>query len=476
MVFRYQTLAAELTQKLRNHYWTAGAALPSLRQLALNQGVSLSTATKAYALLEQQGFIAAQAQKGFFVKAQFNEPSRRPKTEKLLKPKIVKKDNSDIILSILHNASRNDLTHLGGGFLPADFLPVKALQRCLHRASRRSPAAAYSYGHEQGHLGLRQAISERLNTRHCPVLPQQILITNGCLEAVNIALQIHTQAQDVVAIFTPCYSGLLLALQQTGRRILEVPCTASGPDLQALESLMQGKAFKALIFSAIAYNPLGFVLSVQVKQQLAALLQKYAIVGIEDDAFGELGFYGESTSPVFAYVAANSKTPMVYCSSVSKPLASGYRTGWLVMRGDITPYIKYKLNLNLTVALPVQAGLADYLFSEGYAAHITKLQFTLEQQLHAMASAVAAYFPEGTACRLPKGGLFLWVELPAGVDAMTLYELALKHKIMLCPGGIFSMLGSYKHCIRLTVGISENPIFQQALKQIGLLAKQLIPR
>ena len=137
---------------------------------------------------------------------------------------------------------------------------------------------------------------------------------------------------------------------------------------------------------------------------------------------------------------------------------------------------RLKLNLNLTVALPVQAGLADYLFSEGYAAHITKLQFTLEQQLHAMASAVAAYFPEGTACRLPKGGLFLWVELPAGVDAMTLYELALKHKIMLCPGGIFSMLGSYKHCIRLTVGISENPIFQQALKQIGLLAKQLIPR
>ena len=473
MAFRYQTLAAELAQRIREQYYLPATALPSLRHFAEHHAISLSTATKVYAVLEQQGFIAAKAKQGFFVKAIFvdaENASKALKKTKLPKAKIVKKDTSDNILEVLHNALRSDVIPWGGGWLPAHLLPIAALQRSLNRATRRHPQAASSYGDKQGLPSLRAVISERMAARHCAIPASHLLITNGCLEAVVLAVNVLTRPHDVVAIFTPCYSGLLMALVQSHRTILEIPCGVDGPDLAYLEELMRAKAMRALVFSATAYNPIGFNLSAEKKQRFSQLLARYKIPAIEDDAFGELSFDAKNTSPVFAYQTlkhAQSMAPIIYTSSFSKALTTGYRVGWLACAGDITPYVKHKLNMNLTVSQPVQSALADFLNTERYGAHIQRIRLVLEQQLLMMMRLFLALFPAGTECHLPQGGLFLWLHLPDKISSMDFYKRALEQGIMVCPGEIFSMAGGYKNYLRITASFLPR---DEILRVIHILA------
>lgn len=485
MAFKYQQLAERQAKRIAANELQAGAALPSLRRYAEHHNVSLSTASKAYQWLEQQGLIQAEAKRGYFVCAQSGSPIQAPKLE----AQLVSGDSSDVILNVLHSALREDLLSFGGAFLSADFLPVLELQRCLTRAARRNPNAAYSYGLEQGDSGLRQALCERMAERNCHLQPEQLLITNGCLEAVTLAILQLTNVGDVVAIFSPCYSGLLLSLQNCGRKILEIPCGPQGPDLDALEALMAVGAFKALVFSAIGYNPLGFNLSVSAKQRLASLAARYQIPAIEDDTFGELAFTGEESSPVFSYENSCEELScensaegsagevegswLVYCSSFSKSLAAGYRVGWLATRGPIAPLLKRKLALNLTSSLPAQVGLADYLFSEGYRAHLNRLRSRLECELNRMRQAVVEYFPVDTQVSSPRGGLFLWLRLPAGVASMDLYQEALKCGICIGPGETFSMAGLAEDCIRLTVCEAWSGERERGIQKLGNLVRQL---
>ncbi|KMT66730.1 PLP-dependent aminotransferase family protein [Catenovulum maritimum] len=465
MAFKYETLAYQIASDIRQHKLLAGSLLLSLRKFAHHHNISLSTATKTYNLLEQQGLIGVKPKSGYFVR-DFLCVDETSNTNKKITDKptaeLVTHDTSDVMFEVLKNAMRPNMINLGAGFLPGSLLPIKELQRSLHRANRRLPAAAYSYGNEQGFLSLRQAISERLLQRNCHIKAEQLLITNGCLEAVNLAILELTKPGDVVAILTPCYSGLLMAIQHSGRQILEIPCTSQGPDLKYLEQLMQQNCFQAFIFSSVGYNPLGFNLSVKVKQKLADLIQHYQIPSIEDDAFGELGFIGEQTSPVYSYVSS-SPNYIVYTGSFSKPLASGYRVGWLSSELKFDAMIKRKLNQNLTVSLPPQVGLADYLFSEGYQAHIKRLKVAIEQRLNHLAQLIRRYFDPSIQFTLPKGGLFLWLEGPEHFNAITFYHSALAQGISVAPGDIFSMNGTYKNCVRLTIAETDLGKTEQAI-------------
>lgn len=475
MAFKYRVLAEQQARRIARKELQAGDALPSLRRYAEHHGISLSTANKSYQWLEQQGLIHAKSNSGYFVRAQTADVVTASSTD----AKLVSTDNSDVILDVHQNTLRTDLQSFAGGYLSADFLPVTELQRCLTRAARRDPSAAYSYGLEQGDSGLRQALCERMAERNCHLTPQQLLVTNGCLEAVTLAVLQLTQVDEVVAIFSPCYSGLLLGLKNCGRQILEIPCTSVGPDLDQLEQLMQRGAFKVLVFSAVGYNPLGFNMSVADKQRLAVMAARYRIPCIEDDTFGELAYAGEESSPVFSYESCDDEGQqeswLIYCSSFSKSLAAGYRVGWLATRGPMNGFLKRKLALNLTCSLPAQAGLADYLFSEGYRAHLNRLRARLERESSRLQRAVMEYFPEGTKVSSPRGGMFLWLQLPAGVTSMALYRSALAQGICISPGEIFSMAGLASHCIRLTAGEPWSPTREQGIVKLAECVRQLQP-
>ena len=206
------------------------------------------------------------------------------------------------------------------------------------------------------------------------------------------------------------------------------------------------------------------------KQNLVNLLSQYDIPLIEDDVYGELYFGKHYPAPLKTY---DKKGLVIHCSSFSKTLAPTYRVGWTLAGRYYEKIRRAKLMTTLSTALPVQMALADYLNRGSYDKHLRQLRQLLEDQQRQMAASIAEHFPTGTKVSRPQGGYFLWVEFPSGVDALSLYKLALERDILIAPGPIFSVNGDYQHCIRLNYGQPMGRV-AEAVKVIGELARGLL--
>ena len=468
MAFKYQVLGQQVIDGISNGSLKAGDSLPALRKFASIHNVSMTTANQAYSWLEQQGLIYVKPQSGYYIKSRDAIPSFSAPAVNALE---ASEDRSDQTLEILQKAIANDDIGLSNGFLDESFRPILALQRAMNRNARRNNPLKHSYGNSQGDPSLRAAIAEQMQNRHCPVAPENILVTNGCLEAIVLVMEEYTNVGDVVAVFSPCYNGLLSCLKNAGRKVLEIPCGPQGPDLDYLESLFKKKAFAALLFSATAYNPIGFTLAQEQKQRLAQMGAKYKTWLIEDDTFGSLNYLDENPSPVFTY---DQSGYVIYCSSFSKDIAPEFRIGWIAVKQSIQALAKRKMALNISCAMPCQLAMADYLFSASFASQIKKVRGRIQTEMRLLRESVQAHFPEGTTMSSPQGGFFLWVQLPEKLSAMDLYMKAKEERIYFMPGELFTMTSLYKNNLRLSANKEWSEKRQQAIQWLGACAKEML--
>ena len=466
MAFKYQVLAQQVVQDIGSNRLAPGSALPALRKFAAMHSVSLTTATQAYSWLEQQGLIYSKAQSGFYVKGQAES---RPLALPLLKPVSVDGSRTEYIYTVTQNALSNDLNGFSNGYLDANLRPAQQLQRALKRSTQSMNAAYNAYGEPAGITKLRAAISEQMQDRNVNISSDNVVVTNGCLEALNLLVMEYTKPGDTVALLTPCYSGSLNAVRNLDRAILEIPCSAEGPDIDLIEQLCKENAFKTLIFSCTAFNPLGFNLSVNTKKRIAYLAKTYKIFFIEDDTFGSLSFLEDQATPAFAYDHAGF---ILYCSSFSKDLAPNLRLGWVATQNNVDNIIRRKLSFNISSPTPNQHAMADYLFSVGYSSHIRQLRAILKSEVFRLQEYVLRLFPEGTQISEPAGGFFLWVALPAAVSR-TLYTESVAQGIGFVPGDAFTLTENYQNCIRLSANTLWSHERETNLCVIGKLANQL---
>lgn len=463
-MFKYQQLEQQLSQQISRGELQPGDRLPSLRQYARRHNVSLNTAGRIFTELEERGLVVSREKSGFFVRARAERRAPKLKRQKAV---LVTRDKSDLLLNIHRNATGPGVIDFGAGLVASEFLPVAELQRALRRALKRHPESVSGYGDPAGVGLLREAIAEQMARRmDHPPAPEQLLITNGCLEAVTLCVRALTEPDQVVAVLTPCYNGLLSLVQKLGRQVLEIPCESVGPDLDYLEELMTRGAFSSLIFSAVASNPLGFSMTAEAKQRLAAMARRYRVACIEDDTFGELAYAQIENSPVFAYPHGGF---VHYCSSFSKSLTPGVRIGWLASQNATHDALKHKMALNLSSNLLAQHALADYLCSGDFSAHISRLSRNLEKATARMHQGVVDYFPDAVGVLRPSGGFFLWLQLPEGQKAMDLYEQAVRQNITVAPGDLFSLASLHSDKIRLSCAKTWSDDLEKALKKLGAL-------
>jgi DNA-binding transcriptional MocR family regulator len=208
------------------------------------------------------------------------------------------------------------------------------------------------------------------------------------------------------------------------------------------------------------------------RERLARLLSAKQVPLIEDDVYGELSFGAARIDPVKAW---DRDGWVILCSSFTKTLAPGYRVGFAVPGPRWRDKIEgLKFSTNVASVTLTQRAMARYLSDGAYDRHLRTLRDRLEAIEAATASAVAQHFPEGTRVSSPKGGCFLWVELPPAVDAMTLHARALDVGVAISPGPIFSPTGSYRNCIRLSCGAPWTGEIEAAVKLVGRLAGKLL--
>lgn len=465
----YQQLADELASSIRSGVLRPGDRLPSVRDLRRQRGVSPSTIFQAYAQLESQGLVETRARSGHFVRARRLLTGQPPEAA-LPSGRVTPVAISGLVFELLGSTRDADVVPLGSAFPAPGLFPFAALARGGARAMRRLGPAQISGALTAGDESLRAQVGRRYALNGVPLRADELIVTNGAMEALNLCLQAVTQPGDVVVVESPTFYAALQALERLHLKAVEVETDpVEGVRLGALETLLQHQKVAACWFMPTFQNPLGALMPDAKKQALVQLLARYGVPLIEDDVYAELHFGARRPLPAKAF---DQEGLVLHCSSFSKSLAPGYRVGWAAAGRYARDVEILKMMTSLASPIPPQLAIAEYLVQSGLERHLRNLRDALRTQ-HAEARAlIEQFFPKGTRMTEPQGGYFVWLELPPGVDALKMHHQAMAQSISTAPGVLFSADRRFTRHLRLNVGHPIDQRIRAALKWLGALAHE----
>jgi DNA-binding transcriptional MocR family regulator len=365
-----------------------------------------------------------------------------------------------------------DAAPFGLGQPDVSFLPCERLSLHLARAVRTDPASISGYDLSFGHKGLQSELARRMIEAGCQIGPRDIMVTAGATQALFLCLSAVTRPGDAVAVESPGYYGFYALLEHLQLRSVEIPTDPkTGFSVAHLERFLDKRErIKCILLSPNVSNPTGATMPDEEKQRLAGLAARYGIPVVEDDTYGELGTGRQRLR------ALKSFAPdwVMYVGSMSKVLAPGYRLGWLAS-GRFFEVTKSHYRMNVFAAdLPIQAGIASFLKSGGMTHHLRRMRKRYADQVALFQDRIGRYFPDGVRVGHPCGGHFLWVELPKKMSAVELTKAAVKEKITLAPGILFSSRGHYKRFFRLNCAVPWTKRNEAAFVKLGELASAMV--
>ena len=467
---KYKALATDLAHLIDGGQLSPGMAMPSVREISSQRGVSPVTVLKAYHLLESRGLITAQSRSGFYVAQvvpqrdsglSVSRPSRRARAVR----------KADFIHEILLATKAKNVIPLGSAFPSPLLFPLKRINRCLGRAMKHADPWRTVTDLTPGSAELRERIALRYQIAGMGIRADDIVITDGAMEALNLSLQAVARPGDSVMIESPTFYAALQALQRLGLKAIEVATDPErGIDVDEVERCLQRQRPAACWIMSNFQNPTGASMRDCDKSRLVALLAEHGIPLIEDDTYGEIFFSSRRPKPAKAFDLSGR---VLHCGSFSKCLAPGYRVGWAIPGQYVETVQRLKWGMTLTTSLPAQLALEHYLSDADYDRHLKKFRATLRDGRDAMTEAVHRFFPDGTSFTQPDGGYFLWVELPTGISSLELHRMAMDRNISIAPGSIFSPGDDFSRCIRLNFAHPDDRRINRALKTLGQLAAQI---
>jgi len=470
-VFRYRHLAEEIEEKIMKGTYHPGERLASIRKLHKQTNLSISTIYHAYMELESMGLVEARAKSGYYVNPVALQNLKAPRFKKgSLPPKKVRL--SSMMNSVISAISNPHLLPLGSTVVDSKLMPIKHLSRILKDLSHDDLKSMISYSLSEGLPELRRQIALRTVGVLEGIAPEDIIITNGCMEAVALSMLAIAQPGDTIAVETPTNFGFLQLLQELGLLVMEVPADPRyGVDLDELENIFRRNRIKACLLIPNFHNPLGALMPDNHKLRLIKLISEYEIPVIEDDISSELHFGRKRPMPLKSF---DQKDLVLTCSSFSKTLAPGLRIGWAIPgRRYMEKIQSLKAATTVSTSTLDQYLISQYLADGGFERHLRRLRNSLKKQIVRTAFAVQKYFPPGTRLAIPDGGTLLWVELPPQVIGLKVYHKALDHRIAIIPGVVCSNSRQFKNFIQISCGSPFTEEMERGIVRLGEIVSTL---
>lgn len=464
----YQRVQLRIESLIQNGTLRPGDRVPSIREICHREGVSKITVMQALSNLEAKSLVQARPRSGFYVRSLVRLPlpqlpavSPQPREPRL----------SDDVARVFRDLQKLGTIALGAGTPDAALLPTGEIARCISRAARMHVSKFGSYSMCDTDLPLRREIALRLARTGAVVSPDEIIITHGCMDALNLSLRAVAKPGDTVLVEAPTYFGLLQMIESLGMKTLGVPASCSeGLDVTAFEKALKQHTIAACLLIPSFGNPHGANLSDERRQAIVDIARKHEVPIIENDIYGELGFEQPQPRPLKSMLGAGD---VILCGSLSKSLSPAMRVGWAVAGRHAENVRRLKWITSITTPHVTSLAAADYLKSGGFDRHLRALRKTLEIQMCKVSNAIGKSFPQGTALSRPRGGYFLWAELPTRIDSLKLRDAAMEKNISICPGPIFSVGGEFHHFIRLNCALALNENVLLAIETVGGIAHLL---
>jgi len=467
----YLQVANGVEKMITDDILKIGDKLPSVRLLSEEYGISMGTAFQAYYHLEGKGLIESRPKSGYYVRFNFK---RFPDLPNVIQPEPISSEVSvkDTIASIYGDVASPIKMNFAIAVPDASLLPTAKINKSVIHALRKSKDHCIGYENTQGNIDLRKQIVKLAFNWGGKFKTDDIIVTSGCLEAINLCLRAVTQNGDTVAVESPNYFGIYQSLENMGLKVVEISSNPStGLDIDCMEKSIDKFNIKACIVTPNFNNPSGSCMPEENKRHLVEVITKHNIALIEDDIYGEL-YFGRSRPRTCKYY--DTKGLVMHCASLSKSLAPGYRVGWTIP-GKFTEDVKQiKRISDISSPSLTQAAMAHFLGNGRYEYHLKNLRKALHTQYLKYTQAIIQYFPEGTKLSRPQGGFVLWVELPGKVNASKLRLEAMKHHISVVPGKIFSVRCNYHNFIRISFGKPWNEDMDYGLMMLGKIVKKMM--
>lgn len=466
--FLYIEIASKIEYYIEQHNLLPGDKIPSVRMLSKQFKVSTATVLQAYDLLMAKGIIMAKERFGFFVNTYIKNVLDENTTIYQKLP--VNVEMNEMASKMMINAKKFAIANFSILAPSPLMLPISTINKYTIKAINNPHNSSLNYPLIEGNEKLIQQIMRFSLLWNYPLKQSEILITNGCLEAINLCLSVTTKPGDTVVVESPTYQGILQALENQKLKVVEVPCSPmNGIDLEIFEEVITTQKIASCVLMPRLNNPMGCSMSNENKQKLVAMCTENKIALIENDTLGELLFDYKDNLPAKAF---DKKGYVLYCSSFSKTLSPGFRIGF-VSGGKFHKEIKkLKYGMNIATSSILQDGIAMFLESGKFENHLKKMRIEIQKNLFRYLESIHNYFPNETKISNPKGGLSLWIELPEKINALELQRLALENKIGICPGNIFTTSDKYNNFIRVNYGPLWNVKLDQYLKKLADIINQ----
>lgn len=466
---RYRQITEQIKRAVQEGVLPPDTRLPSVRTLAAQYNVSLTTALKALRTLEDEHVAVARPKSGFFV-APILPLSREPvKSETPPADFAPLDEQTELHMSMVGEACRIPLDLANGR---RELYPVRKLSQIMRQLSYSKPFLLGDCVKGTGYPPLKEEIARRAVSYGCNITPDTLLITNGCIEALSLALRATLEPGDAVAVESPCYFVLLQMLRNLDLRLTEVDACSEGyVDCDKLTALFRRKAVKAFVTLANVNNPLGKTIPDEIKADITRQADENGIIIIEDDTFGDAAFGEQRPFPMRAF-----SRNVILCSGFSKTIAPGVRIGWVHSLHYMRKITSLKYTSSMGSQVLPQAAISELLSNGGYDAHLRRLRRELAVQIQKIRNLVLRTFPPGTTVSEPEGGYVLWVTMPEGsLNVRTLFLNARAEGIGIAPGHIFATDSRYDRCFRLNAGFGCDTEVETAIMQLAQWCRRSLP-
>jgi len=471
----YAQIRDQIRERIVSGAIKVGERLDPSRELAKRLSVHRTTVGNAYADLEAEGLIEGTVGRGTFVSAMAealkhsHQAARRANHDVFWNSFFSDEPRDDALGRLMASALAPGVISFATAHGPDELTPVDLVRRATDAVLRREGSKILQYGSSEGYLPLKKYLQGHLRRDGIAVELDEILITNGCQQSLDLLRRSLLSSGDAVVCENPTYTGLWHVFQSPGIRLVGIPVRADGMDLDFLAAVLEQSKVKLILASPSFQNPTGRTMPLAARKKLLELAARFQVPVVEDDIYGALRYQGREMPPLKALDSAGL---VIYLNSFSKVGFSGLRVGWMVAERRVIERVRWtKQGSDLHTNMLGQAVLEEFGRRGWLDKLLRRARQVYEHKLGVARRAMEQHFPPETKRIYPEGGMSIWVELPAGLDAVELLVKARDRRVIFGPSRFFYFQHVQHNAFRLCFSGLPDDQIEKGVAILGELLK-----